>query len=271
MTKCTLRTVSPWFVAALAALVWVGFGADSVLAREERPVTFSELVDKSGQIFVAVCEQRTTDFRAAGSGAPGGMIVTSYRLRPLEFWKGDGQIQTNADGTVTMEVLGGSLKVEGATPDSSLQMGAHVLGSIPMIPGEEVLLFTASHTQDPQAVQRVGLTSYVTPGSPYIINMTEGRFSILTDPDSGAKYVVRPRTPRTGMTMNGIVLRGFLNQQQQLLEDPQFIIRAREAVAASRQAALDAGNTELAAKIRDFESLEEVKLRVGEKIDSTAP
>jgi hypothetical protein len=260
---------------------WLALSAMPAPALTLVPMSADEMVQKSDNIFAAVCEAKRTEFR-------GGNIVTIYTLRPTEFWKG--RIPLGADGTFEMEELGGSY-------GDKLRLGQYTGNSAAMISGEEVLLFTATTQPSPQLAAS-GLQPLFSPGNQQIVGgAVRGRFSVLTDPVSGEKLVVRLGMESRGIAVNEASVRGFLNAQQRMLratapgastEDEQPVgldqaellrrIREQDRVRrAVREANADAADpAEYGLKsaaemrlpeIRDYEKLANVKNRVIQRVE----
>lgn len=92
------RTIKRMAVMVLAAGLWAGLFSGRANALVMRPMKLDEVIAKSDQIFTAVCESKSSEFRD-------GNIFTTYKLRPNEVWKGT--LPLNKDGLVEMEELGG--------------------------------------------------------------------------------------------------------------------------------------------------------------------
>lgn len=221
-----------WVIAGLA----IGALAASAGATTYRLMPMSETIKKSEQIFTAVVDSKHSDFR-------NGSVVTTYRMRPTGFIKGS--LTLDASGTVGMEEMGGSFH-------GAFRLGQRIVGSVPMIPGEEVLLFTRIYNPAPEA-RTAAEPSPITPGTPILVSQRDGRFSILTDADSGEKYVVRPDAGAMGDVPNDKAVKAFLSGKIKGLKEG--VARQR----ASRPTRLKAADS---AAIHDFDSLDEVRERI---------
>lgn len=166
-----------------------------------------EVVEASDFIFTAVCESRTSSFQQ-------GNIVTTYKLRPLETWKGS-LAALQKDGTIEFSEIGGSIGVF----DDQLRFGQHVGGSASMIPGEEVLLFAEAYRTNNLLLAQSGgaARTLKQAGSLMIVGRSQGRFSILTNPKTGQKHVSRLNLDADGLVANEATVRARLNQTQQQL------------------------------------------------------
>lgn len=147
-------------------------------------MSLDDVIRKSDQIFVATCEAKNSAWRD-------GNVITAYKIRPSDFWKG--AAPTEKDGTLTIEQIGGSVGV------GPLKLGQHFTASVTMIPGEEVLLFTKTHQTDP-ALKSIGQKDVFTEGQLQVVGLYQGRYSILTDPKSGMKHALP-----VGMEAYGVV------------------------------------------------------------------
>lgn len=286
-------------VAALVVALLVAVASSNVWALSQKPMTTDEVIDASEQIFVAVCEGKSSQFRD-------GNIYTSYKLRPKEIWRG--QLATNEDGVIEYEEMGGSAKgqilasqLPGASPTAEapeVGISQYVGGAANMIIGEEVLLFTRTVRYQPGIV-RQGMASGVPEGSLMIVGRTFGRFSVLTDPNSGEKYVTRIGVEGRGVVPSDAAVRGFLNTQQRQLAtqsaDPaanpaasgpsrgvpvgpllEALGGSDDAAAAAIQRAKASRNRSanaigaLTGEIQDFDTLSEVKSRVEKRDEAKA-
>lgn len=226
---------SKW-VLALAAGLCIVAGAEHVSAITTRPVTLDEVIDQSDLIFVGVVGSKTSAFRA-------GNIVTTYKLKPVDVWQG--QLSLDSDGTVTVEELGGSL-------NGTLPLAQHITGRTPMIVGEEVLLFTKTYNPGPALLQQ-GVTTSMTLGSPILVSPTMGRYSVLTDSDTGRKYVVRPDLGSRVSVASEFSVRSYLATQEKVLKRLSVTLAQRDAARKTAP---------LKQQIRNFDSFRAVKERV---------
>jgi hypothetical protein len=270
----------------LLLLVWTS----SLSALTLRPMSADELIDLSEHIFTAVCESRSSEFR-------NGNIIPTYKLRLLDVWKGKPPLQR--DGTIKMEDLGGAaqgriLKDQLPQPASAdapdtITINQYVGGSANMIVGEEVLLFTHEYRLDP-ALAVGGATSPFSPGNLLITGRVHGRFSIVTDPATGEKHVVRPSLEARGLIPNEASMQSFLNSQQKMLEarkkseaedraprsgvsSAEAMRRLRMSPEATRQAIAQraaTGSKEGSSpnEILNFDALSDVRARVLSRLES---
>lgn len=137
-------------------------------------VSQDEVIERSDNIFVAVCESRSSRFRA-------GNFITTYIFRASEVWKGD-LTDIETDGVLEIEQIGGS------DPNGVLPIHQYFDGSAFFVPGEEVLLFT--RRADASAQSLTGRPAALSLDSPRMTSLTKSRFSIITDPASGERRVV---------------------------------------------------------------------------------
>ena len=226
---------SRWVLALAAGLCMVA-GAEQASAIKTRPVTLDEVIDQSDLIFVAVVGSKTSSFRA-------GNIVTTYKLKPSDVWQG--QLALDSDGTVTVEELGGSL-------NGTLPLAQHITGRTPMIVGEEVLLFTKTYNPGPTLLQQ-GVTTSLTVGSPILVSLTLGRYSVLTDSDTGRRYVVRPDLGSQVSVAGDFSLRTYLATQEKVLKRLSVSLAQRDARRKTAP---------LKQQIRNFDSFRAVKERI---------
>lgn len=209
-----------------------------VQALSTRPMTLDELIAESDHIFVAVCEKKTTAFKS-------GNIITTYRLRSKEHWKG--QLELDADGTFELDQVGGSLK-------EPLPLVQHVIGSVPLVPGEEVLLFVRGIRAN--AAQSGGASAAPQGGLPTYLGFGAGRFSIITDSRDGKKYVTRPIGAVSSTVANDRMVQRMLGRRQKAL-------MSRTTEELQQQS-----SSPRPAVIRNFDSLASVRQLVKERIES---
>lgn len=273
--------------SARSALILAALAILPGLASAVRPLSLEELVEKSEQVFVATCESKDSAWRS-------GNIITSYKLRPREVWKG--RVPSGADGTVGVEQIGGSVSTE------QIAIGQHFTASVVMTPGEELLLFTVPAKADERLTAR-GAAPVFTDGTLRIVGGYQGRLSVLTSPGDGSKVVTKVRLGDRGVGVNDISLQSYLNiqtrrieeakarrrgegvkpsstsdQVQEALERSQAMAdavsgaaaagraRAAEAKAAARKSGAPAGP----AFIRDFDSLDVLRDQVRELVAEKA-
>lgn len=209
-------------VTCLLALAAVGLAPRRAEALTEVRLSLEELVAYSEQIVVAVCDRRESEFR-------GGLIVTTYGFRTTEIWKGS--MKTDQSGVFEIDSLGGSVEA------GPIALGSVVPGTSPILPGEEVLLFTSAVPQpEPGAATATGGAPAIRPGTYYPTSLSQGRYSVLTHPDSGEKFVVQT-SRASDMGLQGPEgVRNYLNTMQQRLRTSeasfQTLDAMRQAVAA---------------------------------------
>jgi len=215
----------------------LGLGLAPAWASKYIPLSLDEAIDRSEAVLTAVCVGKETAVRA-------GNIVTTYRLRPLEFWKGT--LRAEADGTVHLEQIGGSLKGNGSIP-----LAQYIVGTTPILDGEEVLIFARTFkppANRPQAAAAV--QTPLTPGAPTLLTPFQGRYSVLTDPQTGEKFVVNPGA-RAALANEAMVrrqlerLKGVNSEQRRALRE----MTGRGSVGGPQG-------------LKDFESLDDVRAYV---------
>lgn len=177
----------------------IGAGVDPAHALSTRALTLDELIAESDHIFVAVCEKKSVAFKS-------GNIITTYRMKSKEHWKG--QVDLDADGTFELNQVGGRLK-------EPLPLVQHVTGSVPIVPGEEVLLFVKGVRAN--TAQSRGAQGAPKGGLPTFLGFGAGRFSIITDSRNGEKYVTRPIGAVSSTVANDRMVQRMLGKRQQAL------------------------------------------------------
>lgn len=202
----------------IAVIAVIAIAPNQANALTERRVTLEELVALSDQITLAVCEGRQSRFH-------NGNIVTSYKLRAVENWKG--RQSTAGDGVFEMQMIGGSVS------QGPLSLGQRLIGAAPMVPGEEVLLFTRSFRGiDPEVQRLSGRPASIDVGKPILVSHSQGRYSVLRDSKSGQAFVVRPAQAFENSIGSEEGLRLFLNRMQTDLEK---MLKAGVDPAAKRE------------------------------------
>lgn len=149
--------------------------------------TFKQMVEESDQIVVGQCLE-------SDCGVQDGKIVTQYKIKPSEFWKG--QRALASDGSFLMTEQGGSLV--GKAP---LPIAQFAPGQSDMAPGEDVLLFlkdnsggsasAASKSAAAKPSTSKLVVSQQLRDSPRIVGRWQGRFSVITHPATGSKMIAR--------------------------------------------------------------------------------
>ena len=145
-----MRSVSLHIPKLAMALVLLGTATATTLER----LSMNDMTSQSTAII------RATVVSGAGEMEAGGIILTHYRLKLTEVWKGA------KSGLVDVYVPGGA-----ANGLRQLVPGAPTLN-----PGTEYLLFLW-----------VGAS-----GRPQIMGLSQGMFTVTKDPSTMATYAVRP-------------------------------------------------------------------------------
>lgn len=192
-----------------------------------------EVADRSDTIFVATCAEKKTEFR-------NGNVITTYKLKPSEIWKGTLSLDSN--GLATMEDLGGIL-------DGPVPLGQVSNLTTSLVEGQEVLFFTKSYQPNPAALLP-GQEPIYTPGNPILFNRKLGRYTVLTHPKTGQRHVIQPELGPGGAVGNDAAIEMFLERKTKELEK-----RGQQAGASSNGRAATPG-------VAEFESLDAVRERV---------
>ncbi|MCL5270798.1 MAG: hypothetical protein M1457_09685, partial [bacterium] len=195
--------------------LWLGLSL-SAPAQVVKPLSFEELVAKSDQIYTATCVSRKAEFR-------NGHIVTTYKLQPVDVWKGDPK--RDKSGEVEFEEQGGAL--EGAVP-----LATYVPGMADIGKSEEVLLFTQNPQPPAREIQGVEHKAALRADTPRITGFSQGRFSIIRNPVTGEKLVTRVRQGIMPDQPENVSLRQALaraNAPDRATTAPQDRARARAA------------------------------------------
>ena len=90
------------------------------------PLTTQDLADKADQIVVGSCNERNVKVK-------GGMIVTEYKIKVSEFWKGQRTLDANNEFTMT--------EIGGVLENARVPVAQYTPGCSDILPGEDVLLF----------------------------------------------------------------------------------------------------------------------------------
>lgn len=246
-------------LAACLMVVVCLLGATAVQAQMEKRLGLDELVDKSDNIFVATCAEKSVAFK-------NGAMVTKYKLKVSENLKG--QAKTGKDGTMEMEEIGG------VSPKPYFPVTSYIRGMANIAPREEVLLFTANPTFNPK-LQALNTKTAVSTSSPRIVGRDQGRFTIVRHPETGERLVssvaleplpgalhtplfvqsekaLRQAEATSGTTQGDVATRRKLGDK--------FNTLAAEAKAKAQGSGAD---TQSPNRIVQFESLADVKSRVG--------
>ncbi len=187
------------FLIAFAVVGWSGIASAQLV----RPLGLEDLVQGSDAVIVANCVEKKTSVK-------NGNIVTSYKLKVQEQWKGS--VTLSSAGELEFEELGGFIPKLGLTQ--------HVGGMANLTEGEDVLLF--AHVPAPQsaapALQGVpeGTQPTISPSSIRIVGRQQGRFTVVRHPETGAQMV----SPVAVQSMPGSVRSPLLNKLQELETRP---------------------------------------------------
>jgi hypothetical protein len=181
-------------------------------AQMVRPMEFKDLVDQADQVVVGTCTERKAVM-------VNGAIVTQYKIKPSEFWKGHRDL--SASGEFTMSEMGGALE------HSRVPLAQYAPGSSDMLPGEDVLLFLqdpkpAVSAAKPLAPFKKGApsaksavpTRATLPATPAVVGLWQGRFSVITHPRNGQKLIARTNVSAIpGSPLNPTVRENLLKAQ----------------------------------------------------------
>jgi hypothetical protein len=208
--------VNPGRVCRWAVVVCVAVAAmlaDSAQAQMIQPKSLKDIVASADQIVVGQCVERKM-------GVQNGRIVTQYKVKPDEFWKGERSL--DSDGAFLMSEYGGSL-----SNFSKVPIAQFVPGSSNMAPGEDVLLFLANPSS--AAVQRAARKSAVRKAaapkgrsritqsvetSPKVVGAWQGRFDVITNPEDGSRTIAQPGISAVpGATVNAELRQSLLRSR----------------------------------------------------------
>jgi hypothetical protein len=206
--------------------------------------SIEEVAERSDAIFVADVVEKKAEFRD-------GRIITSYRMKPKEIWKGS--LPTESDGLATLEEIGGIL-------DGPVPLAQTTNITTTMVPGEEVLLFTKKFKQDPKYAAYGGKPAF-TEGKLVFFNRKMGRYSVLTDSRTGKRHVIKPNLNARGIVADNMAFQRYLDGKTKELE-------AKKQAAANKPPG--GGNSEPTAGIAEFESLDAVRERVQAHLNKKA-
>lgn len=254
----------------------------TVSAQLTKSLAFKDLVAESDQVVVGSCQERSVRME-------GGLIVTDYKIKPSEFWKGKRTLAQ--DGTFTMTEVGGAFN----NPRMPLGQYAPGVGSSDMIPGEDVLLFLADPKPAPApknakaakaaaaAASRPALKRPSLDASPRVVGNWQGRFSVITHPTEGRKMIARTNvSPVPGSPINTAMRAKLLKSQGVSIQDGaaeapkaksslltetktrDLTRQIDDAAVAARQQhdEVAKSNPAQADEIYQFESVDAVKARV---------
>lgn len=166
----------------------------SVRAQLVQPMTTQDLADKADQIVVGACRERNVKMQ-------GGVIVTEYKIKVSEFWKGQRPLDSNGEFAMT--------EVGGVLENSKVPVAQFVPGSSDILPGEDVLLFLNNRETPAQGGKRTAYatgkpkTAPIPADSPTLTGLWQGRFSVITNPKSGARMIAHTNiSPVPGSPLN---------------------------------------------------------------------
>lgn len=205
-------------------------------------VRLDDMVKRSDNIFVAVCSRKATSFRE-------GHVVTNYKLKPLEVWKGT--MSLDSEGNVSMDELGGVLN--GPVP-----FGEAISGVTPMVPGEQVVLFTRAFHVNP-ATSPEGAVPAIHEGSPIPVSSRTGRLSVLTHPVTKQQHIVIPNPSSQGVIGSDAATQRFLNLKMKALQ--KSTAAAKDTVQADKAATRNI--------VTDLQTLDSLRERVKELVQTS--
>lgn len=171
------RTVSLGLPAVGLLLLSVWCAAPAA-AQTLRRASLDTLVEKADTIFTARCTRKQTVFHE-------GNLVTRYRLKPDEVWKG--RLKLDREGEVELEELGGTMS-------EPLPLTQYRLGMANLAEGEDVLLFTAYAEPLGDAEGLEASRPSLKPGGLRIVGSEQGRYTIVHHPETGEQLVMRGAT-----------------------------------------------------------------------------
>lgn len=192
MFQVSPRRVSP-FTLVVGALILVNLCLP-VAAQLVEPLTTQDLADKADQIVVGSCHERNVKLQ-------GGVIVTEYKIKVSEFWKGQRALDANNEFTMT--------EIGGVLENSRVPVAQYTPGCSDILPGEDVLLFL--NDRQPAATGGKKMSSAkpstkqaaIPADSPTVTGLWQGRFSLITNPQSGARMIAHTNiSPVPGAPLN---------------------------------------------------------------------
>lgn len=219
MFQVSPRRVSP-FTLVFSALILANFCLP-VAAQLVEPLTTQDLADKADQIVVGSCNERNVKVK-------GGMIVTEYKIKVSEFWKGQRTLDANNEFTMT--------EIGGVLENARVPVAQYTPGCSDILPGEDVLLFL--NDRQPATSGGKKMTSAkpstkpaaIPADSPTVTGLWQGRFSVITNPQTGARMIAHTNiSPVPGAPLN-------LEMRQKLLA-AQGVKTTRTATGAKASAA----------------------------------
>lgn len=206
-------------ITILMLAMFFGFGAVQS-SYSQKPPTMEETIDQTDHIFTGIVEEKSAAWR-------GKNIITTYRVRPIQVWKGT--VFPDASGLVTIEVIGGTAAVKGVNQDTRLtQFFSHL--NLAFVLGEEILLMTKNRPEpNMDLVTDPSLIRFTT-DLPWVHSPKTGRFTVLTDSETGKKYVVRPHFESRGQIVNDLLMNQFMRTQNANLKRNLANKAARDAL-----------------------------------------
>lgn len=199
-------------VVALFALVSL---VSNLPAQMTEALSFRQLVEKSDQIVVGQCVESKAGVQ------DGKLIVTQYKIKPSEFWKGS--LPLGSDGAFTMTEYGGSLASAGV-PLAQFAPGRQS----DMTPGEDVLLFLHNPPASRATVGKPASPGKTTVAlraqdSPAPVGLWQGRYAVITHPVTGSRLLSRRNmTAVPGSPVNGELTQNLLKAQGKVVTtDPK--------------------------------------------------
>lgn len=270
-------------------------------AQVTQKMSLKQMVDNSDLIVVGECAEKKVDVQN------GHLIVTQYKIKPSEFWKGNQNL--DRDGTFAMTEIGGSLSDR---PGNIVPLAQFAPAMSNMAPGEQVLLFMATPQSRPAPGTRGAgktrsnpkfkstsfhsTTTLALEESPAVVGGWQGRYSVVTNPTSGGRLVARANMSATPGSQINTALRDKIIKSQGIkttlnaagakvaVQDPNVKLAAEKmetltqqintaAVLAKKQheELVHTAKGEITDDIYSFESMDAVKTRVLRIVKSSKP
>jgi hypothetical protein len=222
--------------AALALVLSAGTAHAQALVK--RP-TLKELTDQADSIFIADCTKRETFFRD-------GNLISSYRLKPSEYWKGGNKL--SSAGELTLEQVGGSL-------NQPMPITQHDPSSVVLTQGQEILLFTRMPEREKEQAVLGDRPPELPLDLPRVVGGNMGVFSVVRHPETGEKLLA----PGTAAgRVNSQMIKRALDESQKNRRLPSS--GAKKMKPAGADASADD-------QIQPFEKLGAVKSRVQKMVE----
>jgi hypothetical protein len=234
-----------WGPFSVCLLVVLGaLAAGPAQAQIIRRLTFEETVKEADAIVVATCAEKKTEFRQ-------GLIVTSYKMKPHEFWKG--ALPLSAKGDFAFEELGGEL-------EKPIAIAQSTPGQARLRAGQQVVLFMRMPDKqaDQARLRQTGQQSRLSSDSPRIVGAAQqqGLYSVVKHPESGKQLVVAGS--QSGQAGPDKVKKAIETFEKRLAAEPQ----AAKAAAGKADAPAGEGKDEAPIAPRPFDSLETMREQV---------